>query len=1077
MVGLLAPALISAQTQAQPLPSFSEPAISPNGSEIAFIYGGDIWTVPAAGGEARLLVSHPASESRPLYSPDGRYLAFVSTRTGSGDIYLLTLAGGELKRLTFDDAPEQLDAWAPDGRSVYFSTRAHDIAGMSDIYRISIAGGTPMPAAQERYVNEFFAAPSPDGRTLALCARGIANSQWWRNGHSHLDESEIWTVRDGKYARLVEGGAKQLWPMWSPDGKTLYFVSDRNGAENIWRLRDGQTTAMTNFRSGRVLWPAISRNGKVIVFERDFGIWKLDLGGGQAVAVKIQPRGTPMTVVTEHRRISDRLGDLALSPDGKKVIFSARGELFAASAKDGGDGIRITNTPGRETQVAWAPDSKRIVYVSDRDGHDHIYQYDFPSETETQLTRGNSDEVAPRFSPDGKLLAFQRDFKQLVALDLAAKAERVLATALLDRGYGSGSFDWSPDSKYIAFMNATGRLYRNASIVPAAGGEPRQITFLGNTNTGNVSWSPDGRFLIFSTSQRTEDTQVVRVDLVPRTPQFREDLFRDLFKDERQQRTPPATPPEVAQARPDPNAPGPQKPETEVKPEDRKGPRARPTQVVFEGIRDRLNVLNIGLDASSPVISPDGKWLAMVATAAGQQNLYVYSLDEMAREPAVAKQLTSTAGGKRALQFTPDSKEIFYLDSGRISSVTIENPRPKPLAMTAEVDVEFDREKTEAFEEAWRALRDHFFDEKMNGADWAVLHDRYAPRIAAASTGDEYRRVLALMIGELNASHSGVNAPPEEGRTTTGRLGLAFDPAEYDQTGRLKIAEVIELSPAAIAGVKAGEYLIAVDGVKIEPHTNLDQLLEYKINKQTTLSLSADGVAAPRKVVVKPSNLNTEKGLLYRQWVRRNREYVERASGGRLGYVHMLDMSAGALTQLILDLDTENQGRKGVVIDVRNNNGGFVNAYALDVLARRGYMTMTPRGFPGAPARTLLGQRALELPTILVTNQHSLSDAEDFTEGYRTLGLGKVVGEPTAGWIIYTGSVSLIDGSSIRMPGTRITDHEGKDMEMHPRPVDVRVERPLGESALGKDSQLDAAVRELLAQIDGTKYERKVAGQ
>ncbi len=248
--------------------------------------------------------------------------------------------------------------------------------------------------------------------------------------------------------------------------------------------------------------------------------------------------------------------------------------------------------------------------------------------------------------------------------------------------------------------------------------------------------------------------------------------------------------------------------------------------------------------------------------------------------------------------------------------------------------------------------------------------------------------------------------------------------------------------------------------------TDLDEQLAGKTGRRVSLSVSSapDGSDA-REVVVLPVNQGTEKNLLYRQWVESNRAYVDKASGGRLGYVHMNDMSEKSLTKLYTDLDADNRARDGVVIDIRNNNGGFVNVYAIDVLARRGYLTMTPRDLPAAPARSVLGQRSLELPTILVTNQHSLSDAEDFTEGYRTLKLGKVVGEPTAGWIIFTGSQSLVDGSSIRMPGTKITDNQGVDMELNPRPVDVRVTRPIGESLTGKDSQLDAAVAELLKQL------------
>ena len=276
---------------------------------------------------------------------------------------------------------------------------------------------------------------------------------------------------------------------------------------------------------------------------------------------------------------------------------------------------------------------------------------------------------------------------------------------------------------------------------------------------------------------------------------------------------------------------------------------------------------------------------------------------------------------------------------------------------------------------------------------------------------------------------------------------------------------MVPLGPAAIGGVKAGEYLRQVDGRAVDAHTNLDALLDHTIGRRITLSVAAAPTGAAREVVVKPTDQATEKALRYRQWVEQRREYVAKASGGRLGYVHMFDMSAGALAQLHADLDAENHAREGVVVDVRNNNGGFVNVYAIDVFARRGYFNMLSRGLPLVSSRSSLGQRALELPTILVTNQHSLSDAEDFTEGYRTLKLGKVVGEPTAGWIIYTGGVTLIDGSVLRMPGTKIFASDGTPMEMHPRPVDVPVTRPVGESYTGKDVQLDTAVAELLRQI------------
>jgi C-terminal processing protease CtpA/Prc len=291
---------------------------------------------------------------------------------------------------------------------------------------------------------------------------------------------------------------------------------------------------------------------------------------------------------------------------------------------------------------------------------------------------------------------------------------------------------------------------------------------------------------------------------------------------------------------------------------------------------------------------------------------------------------------------------------------------------------------------------------------------------------------------------------------------VRFDRAAYERDGTLRVAEVLPLGPAALAGVRVGDAVAAVEGAPVRAGTNLDSLLSYTAGRRVALTLAgADG--ARREAAVRPATTAAEKGLLYRGWVESRRAYVAKASGGRLGYVHMPDMSAGSLAQLYADLDAENLGKEGVVVDLRNNNGGFVNAYALDVFARRPYLTMRIRGDEPASARAQLGQRALERPTVLVVNQHSLSDAEDFTEGYRALGLGRIVGEPTAGWIIYTWNMPMLDGSVLRLPRQRVTGADGTDMELHPRRVDVAVKRPVGEWYSGRDSQLDAAVRELLA--------------
>ena len=1071
------------------VPSLAEPSLSPDGREIAFVSGSDVWTVPAAGGEARLLVSHPAHESRPLFSPDGARLAFVSTRTGNGDVYVLTLATGELRRVTHDDVLDQLDGWSRDGQWLYFSSPSRDVAAMQDVWRVRAEGGTPMPVAADRYASEYWAAEAPDGARLAVTARGVTAAQWWRNGHSHLDESEIWLLdgvgvgREGApaYRALTGRGAKSAWPMWSADGRTIYFMSDRSGAENLWAVpaAGGEARQLTRFPRGRLLWPSIGADGRTIVFERDFAIWTMDAAGGEPRRVNVALRGAPAGASAERVTLTNGLQEAALAPDGRKVAFVARGELFAVGSREGGDAARVTATQAAEGQLAWAPDSRRLVYASDREGHLELYLYDFVAQRETRLTRGEGDAVAPRWSPDGRRLAYVRGGRELRVLDPATGGERVIARAGFDRPpfLSERPFAWSPDGRWIAYAAGVGsRQFSNLHVVSAEGGESRQASWLPNVFDGAVSWSPDGTFLLMSTSQRTETAQVARVDLVPRAPRFREDQFRGLFEPEVQRPGQPQPSPRRPGDGPADSAARPAPPradttlgrDTSAAPRDGAGRRAPPrTEIVWEGVRERLSFLPTGLSVGAQAISLDGRQVVLTANVAGQTNLYLLSLADTGRADPVARQLTTTPGFKSGAQWSPDGREIYFLEAGRLNAVTVESRAVRAVPVSAELEVDFAVQKAVVFDQAWRYLRDNFHDERMNGVDWAAARETWAPHVAGARTPEELRRILGLMVGELNASHLGVGGPPAQ-PPHTGRLGLRFERAAYERDGRLRVAEVLPLGPAALSGgIAVGDVIAAVDGQAVDARTNLDALLAYRTDRRTMLRVTPARGGAARDVAVRPVSAGTEKGLLYRAWAEERRAHVARASGGRLGYVHLFDMSQNSLAQLHLDLDAEMHEKDGVVVDVRNNNGGFVHAYALDILARQPYLTMQSRGFPAVTARTQLGQRALEKPTVLVTNQHSLSDAEDFTEGYRALGLGRVVGEPTAGWIIYTSNTTLIDGTTLRIPFQRIRDARGADMELAPRPVDVAVTRPVGESYTGRDSQLDAAVRELLARLDG----------
>ena len=1044
--------------------ALGEPAISPDRTEIAFVAGGDIWTAPANGGIARLSVSSDATSSRPMYSPDGKHLAFESTRAGHADLSVLDFADTTIRRITHDDGFANLDGWSRDGATLYFDSVSHQIGYATCIMRVPARGGTPTMLFRERFVASSQAAPQPGGEAIAFVDGGFL--QWWRRGHSHIDESALALYRPGAggtphLERASEGNAVEHWPMWSADGKTLYYVSDRTGAPNLFARAPGASARqLTHFTAGRLVFPTISNDGKSIVFERDFGVWRYDVSGGEARELAFDLHGAPTQSASQHLALTSGFGEIALSPDGKKIAFTARGQIFAASAKDGGDAIRLTKTTANEREIVWAPDSRRIAYVSDRDGDDAIFIDDLASNVETRATPAERD-YAPAFSPDGKSLAYIHAHRDLRLVDLATKTTRTLASGELDEIAPFGDrhpLAFSPDGSHVAYTTIVTRGYVVVDVVGVGVGvgTPHAIDRLANAGTGGITWSPDGKRVYFVTGQRTEPGQIAQIDLVPRTPQFKEDEFRKLFTERTPTEPGAPTRPQNEPATATPSATPAASPAPSPTPKS--APAISKVTIDFRDIRERASLLPTGIDVAEVAISHDGKTLVFSGAAAGQSNLYSISIDPLANGPNVAKQLTASLGAKSNLNLAADGT-AYYLETGR-AFVVGPDGKVRPLPLSAELDVDFATEKLEIFSQAWRTLATFYADPHFNGVDWNRVHTTYAAYVNGAHNPVELRRLLNLMVGELDSSHSGVGAPRGRPAAQSGYLGAEFDGVAYARTHRLRIAEILPLGPLALArGVKVGDELEAVDGTPLTASTNLEALLENMAGKRVVLRI------AGHDVTVAPVDATTASGLAYRAWVATRRALVDKLSGGRLGYVHLLDMSEASLAQLTIDLDTDNQAKDGVVIDIRNNEGGFVDPYVTDIFSRRNSIEFKERGRPLVPERPSLGQRVLDRPTVLVTNAYSLSDAENFTEDYRRAHLGKVVGDPTAGWIIFTSGFRMVDGSTVRVPFVKTLTLDGVNMELHPRPVDVRASRKLGEDLTDSDAQLEAAVRTLQREL------------
>ncbi|MEO7912522.1 MAG: S41 family peptidase [Roseiflexaceae bacterium] len=1098
-------------TQGSARPYFRTPTISPDGAKVAFVYAGDIWLVSIEGGDAERLTANPAGHSSPRWSPDGTQIAFSSNRTGQGDIYVLPLSGGELRRVTYHDTASVVEDWSTDGQQIFFSS-AREQQG-SEIYRVAAEGGTPILWISQPYETINSLAVAPDGKTLAF---NNSRDRWWRRGPNPYGGADIWTVGSsagsGDFRKISTYAGMNRWPLWAPDGQGLYFVSDRDGMENLWfqSLEGALAQQLTDFGEGRLLWPAISRDGRTIVFERDFGIWRMDVDSGAIapLVIRVRPdtKFTPVRVVTYSRDLTE----LELSPDGKKVAFVARGEVFADFAdketdkeQRQGPAFRVTNTPFRENDVTWSPDSRQLLYTSDRHGDQELFLYDFTTHAETRLTdsaqHAHGSTAGPRYSPDGKWIAYALGDDQIRLLDADTHTDRPFVAANFTYG---ASFAWSPDSHWLVFIAQDQRFFSNLYIQGIDQTSPKQITFLSNLQAYGPRWAPNGRFIIFTTSQYRAESQIARVDLRPQMPQFREAEFEKLFetkaagdvpqevgdrrsetgskKAEERERdtTDDKEKPPLETNTDDPPANNDQTAEADPK---SKIENPKSVEITFEAIERRLRFLTpTQMDAGAQCISPDSRELIFRAIVAGKANLWTMPLDEP-RQDQPPRQVTSGPSSKSAAQFAPDGKSFFYLDGGQIMFRKFPNGEQTQLHVSADVTIDFNQEKLQIFDECWRELRDRFYDPTFRGLDWSAARAQFAPLAAGAQTPNELYQIINLMVGELRASHLGAGGGYWSGQN--GYTGLLFDPIEQAATGRLMITSIIPDGPAALASdgapIQVGDQLLAVDGVELSPAVNLDQLLQRTIGRRVRLRI-ASKAAAPdiaeeaqssptmRELAIRPISADQYDALRYRDWVYTNKAYVHRVSSGRLGYVHIREMSYRAYQQFLSDLDTETHGKQGVVLDVRFNGGGHTATFILDVLARQSVLLSAFRDHPSTDAGHLAGNRVLNKPTVLVINERCFSNTEMFTEGYRRLRLGKVVGRPTGGAVIWTFSMRLLDGMHVSVPRFKVATPEGEDLEGTGRAVDLDVPLPLGATARGSDPQLDAAVTTLLAQIDQT---------
>jgi tricorn protease len=749
----------------------------------------------------------------------------------------------------------------------------------------------------------------------------------------------------------------------------------------------------------------------------------------------------------------------------------------------------MTRTPPQESAPAWAPDSRTLAYVSERNGNLDIYAMDTQTRAEKQITSSPADEIGASFAPGGRLLGFVRTGGAKPGLyviplpntpvadwkDLEASAVQI------DSGTGIGGFEWSPDSRWLAYMKRDPVGTVDIWIAPATAGTPVNITRYPAFNT-NPQWSRDGRYLIF-TSTRGTDTptapaNIYSLELVPSdqrergrgaadTPDDQADRERrrsfaawlpsvpglsdDLPEDQRGRRG--GAPPQGGGASPQPGGAG--------LPGRGVPPLATNVQIEFEGIHNRARALTNTRDPiSSVTLAPDARSVIFVMSVGGQPGWWA--------EDIVSGSLTRiTQGGEvgGSVEFAQDNARFFFLGpGGAIYRMERSVPVPTQVAFNAVLEVDRRLEQQAAFNEAWRSLRTRFYDPKMHGTDWEALRARYEPLLNETTAKEDFAWLLQAMIGELNASHLGATPPsdPALPTTATGYLGLRFD-QNYSGPG-LKVTDIVPRGPADQTGkrIAVGEYVLAIDGADVTFNEDLYVALRDRVGREVELTVNHRPTKeGARAVKLRPISRAAQDELEYERWVETRRRKVEELSGGQFAYIHIRSMDQPSLRRFEREIFGDAQSKRGLVLDVRYNGGGRISADLLDILMRRPNLIRIPRDGERSPQPSQVWNR----PLVLLINEASGSDAEIFPNGIREFKLGKIIGVPTAGGVIGTSNITLVDGTVFRIPSTGAYTLDGRNLENMGVAPDILVEHTPEDNAADRDRQLEEAVKTLQKEI------------
>ncbi|MEQ6125360.1 S41 family peptidase [Pseudotenacibaculum sp. MALMAid0570] len=1027
------------------------PSISPDASELAFSYQGDIWTYNLNTQQTKRLTVHEAYEGNPIWNNNGTQLAFSSNRKGANNIFTISKNGGTPQQITYYPTTDTPYDWTKGNKIVFTTNRV--LKGPewdAQTYSVSANGGTP-----ERLITALgsMATVSPNGKFIAY-AKGACRIS--REDYSGSAQRDIWIYNTAskKYVQITDTAKNDHSPQWDAAGN-LYYIGAESGRYNIYKQSissdgsaQGKPQKITNQRRDGVVSYSVSDNG-TIVFSTAFNVYQIKNGSTKKLSLNL---------ATDYRfeeekttTTSGGISSFDVSPNGKLVAMEINGEIFVkANNKDKRRSNNVSNHSFRDREPQWISD-KEVIFISDRDGHNEVYistskdtlvglERSLKIETK-KLTKSKEDVYELLVSPDHKKVAYRVGRGDLMVADI--KDGKIINPKAFSSGWAAAEgVSWSPDSKYLAYSQED--LNFDSEIFIQSVDNPKDKFNVSMHPRSDFSpvWSPDGKKIAF-TSNRSGNRGGIDFD-----------VWMVWLKKEDWERS-----------RTD-REDGDYYPEKKAKKGKSKGKKKVKVTIDRDRIFDRLvRITRLPDDEFGGVFSPDSKNIYYSATDPATNSRSFYKVKIDGRSPKAIKG-TSRVGG-----FAEINGKFYFTSAGRLKELNPKSDRVTSLPHSAKYREDFKAMNEQMFEEGTRVLTMGFYDPNFHGYNWKALIKKYKPLALKASTEQDYSFIFNLLLGQLNASHMGYRAGTSE-RTNSDNIGLLGVEVKNTSKGA-RIDYVLKNSVAnkSKVNLRVGDVITAVNGQKVGANTNFYSLLKNSRGDEVLLALDNG-----KEVVARTSG--SLRTLQYEAWVASRKALVDKYSNGQLGYIHIQGMNAPSFERFERELKASGYGKKGIVIDVRYNGGGWTTDRLMAVLNVDQHAYTIPRGaaenlqkenkkFAG---NYPFNERAIlsvnTKPSIALCNENSYSNAEIFSHAYKNLGLGKLVGQPTFGAVISTGGYGLTKGF-VRMPFRAwYVKKSGKNMENDaPAVPDYLVKNAPGWGARGEDDQLKKAVDVLLKEV------------